>query len=222
MAALAGSYYFRNARPHLKSTKYLVLFLWITVLVEFIAGYVIVGFYSDYTYFSFIKDTPFQSNYWLYNIFHVIGFSFFCLYFASFLKKRSWKTLVLILTTLVIVVPGVYVFFTPSFFEPTSQILAISRTLLLFFSIVLFYFELLRSDLLLEIKTFLPFYISVGVLVFNLCVTPLDILFNYFNIVDGNELFVKLRLNVLLYANVFMYVTFIAGFLICSRKKKSY
>ena len=222
MAAVAGSYYLKKTIPQFKSSKYLVLFLWITVFVEMTASYVIVAYYSDYNIFSFVENTSFVSNFWLYNIYNVIGFSFLILYFISYLKNKYWKIVFLILTIGFVVVPSIVLFSTPAFFEPPSQFIIITRTLLLFFSIILFYFELLRSNLLLELKRFLPFYISVGVLVFNLCVTPLDILFHYFNIVDGNELFVKLRLNVMLYANIFMYVTFTVGFLICSRKKKSY
>lgn len=221
IAAFTGSYYLRKTKAPFKNTKYLVILLWATLIVEIFASYVIVGYYSNYEIFTFIKDTPFKGNYWLYNIFNVVSFSFFSLYFISFLSDRKWKMLFLILILAGIVIPGVYMWFTPGFFLPASNFLIISRTLVLFFSIVVFYFELLRSNLLLDIKGFLPFYISVGVLVFNLCVPPLEILLPYFSISDGNELFVKLRINIMLYAIIFMYGTFSVGFLICSRKKKS-
>ena len=221
MAAATGSYYLSKANPSFKNTRYLVILLWSTVFVEVLASYVIFGYYSNYEIFPFLKGTSFVSNYWLYNIFNIVSFSFLTLYFISFLSDRKWKVIFWLLTLCVIIIPGVAVFFTSKFFQPPSNFIIISRTLVLFLSILVFYFELLKSNMLLEIKTFLPFYISVGVLVFNLCVPPLDILLPYFSIVDGNELFVKLRLNIMLYANIFMYGTFSAGFLICSIKKKS-
>ncbi|MCW8981918.1 MAG: hypothetical protein OQJ83_11085, partial [Altibacter sp.] len=84
---------------------------------------------------------------------------------------------------------------------------------------VLFYFELLRSDMLLQLKHFLPLYISAGVLVFNLCVTPIDIFSEYFK---NNTFLVELKVYVYLYANIFMYSSFIIGFIVCSKKKRSY
>ena len=113
-------------------------------------------------------------------------------------------------------------FYYDGFFPSSPKFITIAGTFLLFFSVMFFYFELLRSDLVLQLKRFLPFYISVGVLVFNLSITPIEILSQYFNLEEGNELFIKLHINVLLIANIFMYSTFILGFIICSRKKKFY
>lgn len=222
MAALSGSYYLKRDISHFKNTKYLVIFLWVTIFVEIVASYAVLPYYYDYKVLDLIKETPFKNNFWIYTIYNIASFSFFTLYFVSFLKNEFWKTIFRVLTICFIVVSGIIIISTGSFFESSPQFVPIAGTLLLFFSVVLFYFELLRSDLLLQLKKLLPFYISVGVLVFNLCVTPIDILSQYFNLTGGNELFVKLHLNVLFFANVFMYGTFILGFLICSRKKKSY
>lgn len=220
MAALAGSYYLVKNTTRAKNSKYLVLFLWVTVFVEVIASYALIAYYSDYKYFAFVEGTPFKNNFWLYNVYIVLSFSFFTLYFASFLKNKYWKIIFLALTISFIVISGIIVISTGLFFESIPQFVSLTGTLLLFFSVVMFYFELLRSDLLLQLKKLLPFYISVGVLVFNLCVTPIDLLSQHFSV--ENELFVKLHLNVLFFANIFIYSTFIFGFLICSRKKKSY
>jgi len=222
MAALSGSYYLKRDISHFKNTKYLVIFLWVTVFVEIVASSAVLPYYYDYKVLALIKETPFKNNFWIYNVYNIASFSFFTLYFVSFLKNEYWKTIFRVLTICFIVVSGIIIISTGSFFESSPQFVPIAGTLLLFFSVVLFYFELLRSDLLLQLKKLLPFYISVGVLVFNLCVTPIDILSQYFNLTDGNELFVKLHTNVLFFANVFMYGTFIFGFLICSKKKKSY
>lgn len=222
LAALAGIYYLRKSASPSKNSKYFVLFLWFTVSVEVIASYVIVAYYSDYKYFSFVEGTPFRNNYWLYNIYNVLNFSFFSFYFTSFFKNKYWKNIFYALIISFIVASGSVILSTGTFFESTPQFVTLTGTLLLFFSVVLFYFELLRSDMLLQLKRFLPFYISVWVLVFNLCIAPIDILSQYFSIEDGNELFVKLHLYVLFFANIFIYSTFIFGFLICSRKKKSY
>lgn len=222
LAASTGTYYLRKNLSQFKSTKYLVLFLWITVFVELVGSYAPIGYFSDYTIFSFVQGTPFENNYWWYNSYSVLSFSFFILYFISFSKNKYWKLIFQILVGTFLLVSILIFIFSGTFFIGYSPYLTIAGTLLLFFSVVMFYFELLRSEFLLQLKRFLPFYISVGVLVFNLCVTPIEIFIQYFNLKDGNELFVTLRSNVLLYANIFMYSTFILGFLICLKKKKHF
>lgn len=221
MAAVAGSYYLKSTVPQFKTTRFVVYFLWFTVFVELLGSYAPIAYFSEYTFLESIVGTPFANNFWLFNIFNVLNYSFFSFYFISILKNKFWKNIFFGLIISFVVISILAFVFTPSFFKPSSQLLVISGTLLLFLSIIMFYFELLRSDYLLQLKRFLPFYISVGVLVFNLCVTPIEILSQYFSIADGNELFVKLHINVLLFANIFIYGTFILGFLICSRKKKS-
>ena len=221
LAAATGTYYLRKNLSQYKSTKYLVLFLWFTVFVEGVGSYSPAAYFSNYKFLPFILETPFEENYWWYNIYTSISFSFYILYFISFLKKGYWKRIFKVSVGVFLLSSILIFIFSGSFFEGYPPYLTIAGTFLLFFSVVLFYFELLRSDILLQLKRFLPFYISVGVLVFNLCVTPIEIFIQYFSLKDGNELFVTLRSNVLLYANIFMYATYTFGFLIFSRKKKS-
>lgn len=221
-AAFIGIYYLKRDFPKPISTKYLVYFLWLTVFVEVVGAYAPIAYFSDYKIFSVVHGTSLENNFWWYNMYTALGFSFYVLYFTSFLKNRYLKSIFQI-SVIAFLISSIFVFiFSGTFYEGYSPYLTIAGTLLLFFSVVFFYFELLRSDMLLQLKQFLPFYISVGVLAFNLCVTPIELFIQYFNLEGGNELFVKLRSNVLLYANIFMYSTFILGFIVCSRKKKSY
>lgn len=222
LAASTGTYYLKKGSLKFKSTEYLVLFLWFTVFVEIVGSYAPIAYFSNYRIFSAVLETPFENNFWWYNIYAALSFSFYVLYFVSFLKNRYWK-LVFQVSIVAFLISSILIFiFGGTFFKGFSPYLTIAGTLLLFFSVVFFYFELLRSDLLLQLKRFLPFYISVGVLVFNLCVTPIELFVQYFNLEGGNESFVTLRSNVLLYANIFMYSIFIIGFLVCSKKKKYY
>ena len=221
LAASAGTYYLRRNVSQFKNTKYLVLFLWLTVFVEAVGFYAPFAYFSDYTMFPFVQGTPFENNYWWYNIYITLSFSFYVLYFISFLKNSYWKSVFKALVGAFLLSSISIFIFSDTFFKGFPPFVTISGTLLLFFSVILFYFELLRSDLLLQLKGLLPFYISVGVLMFNLCLTPIEIFIQYFNLKGGNELFVTLRSNVMLYGNIFMYSTYTLGFLICSRKKKS-
>jgi len=219
LAVLAGAYYLRNV-PALKSTKYLVVFLWITIFVELVCAYPAIAYFSDYKYFNFVKDTPFDDNYWIYNVYIIISYLFYIYYFRSFLKNKVLKVLFKYFMFFYFILAVGYLFLDNIFFNGISEFASITGTLLLVFVVVAFYFELLKSDVLLNLKHFLPLYISVGVLMFHLCITPIDIFTKYYQ--AQYPYFVQLKASVYLFANIFLYSTYILGFIVCSRKKRSY
>ena len=219
LAALSGTYYLRKV-PSLKSTRYLVIFLWITVILDLICAYPAIAYLSDYKYFGFVKNTPFDDNYWIYNIYIIVSYLFYVYYFRSFLKNRVLHGILKYLMILYLFLSLGYLFIDDVYFHGISDFASITGTLLLVFSVIVFYYELLKSDVLLNLKHFLPLYISVGVLIFHLCITPIDIFSEYYDV--RNTFYVQLKANVYLYGNIFLYSTYIIGFLVCSSKKTFY
>lgn len=219
LAAIAGTYYLRKV-PSLKSTKYLVYFLWLTVIIEFIGAYPAIAYFSEYKYFTFVKETPFDDNYWIFNIYVIVSYIFYLYYFRSFLKSNILKVSFKYLMILYVLTSICYLFIDDVYFDRISEFSSIAGTLLLVFVVIAFYYELLKSDVLLNLLHFLPLYISVGVLIFHLCITPIDIFSEYYD--EKNTFYVQLKANVYLYGNIFLYSIYTLGFLICSRKERSY
>jgi len=219
LAALTGIYYLNKVGSN-KITRRFAIFLWIIFSVEIFGLYPALGYYTDYEYLSFIEGTWYVSNYWLYNPFLIFSFSFYIYYFRSYIDDKFWRQLIKYLTIAYIFMSIFNLFVSDVFLEGYSQFTTIGGTLILIFTIIIFYFELLKSDVLLKLKYFLPLYISVGAFIFYLCITPVDIFSRYFG--GQNQFFVQFRLNIYQYLNVFLYSTYILGFIVCSRKKKSY
>jgi hypothetical protein len=188
-------------------------------VVELVSTYAVIAHYSGYKYLSFVEGTPYEDNKWLYNIYGLVNFTFFTYYFGSFLKGSLVRSIVKYAAISYVLASILYLLFTDTYFIRISQFSNIGGTLLLLAVIFLFYFQLLKSDTILNLKYFLPFYISIGVLIFNLCITPLDI-FSEFYLVK-NIIFWKIKNIAYLFSNIFMYSSFILGFIIC-RRKKSY
>ena len=219
-AAIAGVYYLKKVPVISRPSKMLVAFLWFTFLIEVIASYSPIAYFSEYRFFSFVEDSVFRRNRWLYNIYNIIGPVFFVYYFRSYINNKIYKKLLLILTILFVISSCINLALTDVFFKFESQYVNLAGTFLLFFSIILFFFQLLKSDHILNLKRFLPIYIAIAVMLFSLCVTPLTIYSEFFRTSTGNQLFVDLHVRALLYSNIFMYSFFILGFIICSRTKK--
>ena len=199
--------------------RHLVIFLWITFFVEVIGAYAPIAYFSDYKYFSIVENTAFEDHKWLYNPYILYSYIFLPLYFVQLLRNQKWRFGLKAAIAVFGVSALLNLVFSGVYFESNALFTILVGTLLLIVCIILFYFELLQTDLILKLKKFLPMYISVGLMVFNLCVTPVDIFSEYFS--EENTFFVKLHNAVYLYTNIFMYSLFAIGFIICSRKKTS-
>ena len=219
LSVLAGIYYIKKSESKLPITKYFVWFLGFTFFTEVIGAYSPIAYFSEYEYFGFVEGTNFERNKWLYNFYSLVFAVFYTIYFRNYLKNKLWRFILKVLIVLFVISSIINLSVTGVFFKADSEFVNLLGTFLIFFSITLFYFELLRSDILLNLKRFLPIYVSIGVLVFTLCMTPLSIFSEYFN--DKNKAFVELQSHLILYSNLFMYSFFIIGFYIC-RKRTTY
>lgn len=218
LAAIAGCIYLKRIAPR-DFTKHLVTLLWVTVVVEIFAHYTAIAYYSNYRFLSFVQNTPFERNYWLYNIFTIYQFFVLVSFFRSKLQSQAVKRVLKVLLVLFLLISVFSNFWFDWYFTSHSPVILITGSLILFASIGCYYLEILRSDKILYFYKLLPFYISVGVLVFFLCVTPLFIYSTYFK--SSNGTYILLHKVILYTTNTFMYGFFIYGFLRCSRTKNS-
>lgn len=219
-SGIAGIYYIMKVPAISTSSKLLVAFLWFTFFLEVIGSYSPIAYFTDYRLFSFVEDTAFRKNFWMYNIYAIISPVFFVYYFRFYISNKAQRLILLVLTMLFVVSSVLNLALTDVFFKFESQYVNLAGTFLLIVSISFFFLQLLKSDYILNLKRFLPIYIAVPVMIFYLCVTPISIFSEYFKTSTGNNLFVDLHVHILLYSNIFMYSFFILGFIICSKTKE--
>lgn len=218
IAALAGVYYLSKTKTT-KWNYYLVIFLWITVIFEITGLYSTFAYFTDYKYFSYVEHSDFRANFWLFNIYAIFAFSFLSLYYRSFLTSKTSRSILKILIGLYVLISVTVLFFSDVFFGGFSKFSFFSGVLLLLLSVFMYYYELLLTDKILNLKYNLSFYFSVGLILFYVCITPLTFMSNY--LASENGMFLKLYDDFLLYGNLFLYSTFIFAFLVCSKKNKS-
>ena len=216
LAFACGLYYY--AKNKSKPTFYFVWFLGITVFSELLSWY---AYFLDSGFLNFLEDTIFESNYWLSNTYGIISYLFYINYFKWYLlDKKSIKT-INVMSVFFLVVSAVEIMISGGFFLKFMPISNMLGTILVFISIAFYYLELLKSDQILLIHRSLPFYVSVGALLFHLCTTPLFIYSVYYsNSIDPG--FVNLYRHIIFGINILLYSIYIAGFLICSQTKNPY
>lgn len=208
-------YYLRNKS---KPTYYFVWFLGTTVFFELLNWY---AYFVDLGFLSFLKGTVFESNYWSANIYGIISYMFYINYFKLYLLDKNLVKVINLFSVIFLIVNICEIIFSGGFFLRFMPISNILGTLFVFISIAFYYLELLKSDQILAVQRSLPFFVSVGALLFHLCTTPLFIYSIYYsNSIDPS--FVNLYRHVIFGINILLYSIYIVGFLICSQTKNPY
>lgn len=217
-AAIAGSVYIIRSYRSSFVLKVFVGYLWFMICVETIGFYPAYAYFSDYTSLSFIKDTPFERNFWLYNIHKIVSSMAYLSFFICQLEERKLRRIFWILLGFFTISSVLNLIFSGVFFVRHSTYTTVLGTIFLVILILVYYYELLRSNRILDFYNDYIFYISVGALVWHLSVTPLFIYNNYFSLQSPD--FIILHSWILRMANIFLYGNIIMGFWLSYRKDK--
>lgn len=220
LAAIIGTIYLIKRKYRVdKLTRYFVWFLWVTVFVELIFGW-IPWFVYKVDSLLYLKKTFLRNNYWAYNIYFIISFMFYVFYFKRNLNSKKFKDILNIVMIIYFVLSVSDLVFTNIYFTGISLVTYIIGSILIFLSVMIYFFEILQSDKILSFHKEIPFYVAVGSMVFHLVVTPLFIYMEYYS--KKNMDFVTVKRFILYSANIFMYTCYILGFIVCYKKNKSY
>lgn len=216
-AAISGIFYLKRTLNLVPYAKLFVGYLWLVVAVETIGFYPAYNFFTDFSHMPGVKGTLFEKNNWLYNIYNVIKFAIFYIFFIAQLQNYKSKTLYKWITIFFVVSAVINFLFTDVFFNRGSAYTYITGSLILMSIIFVYYIELLKSDRILDFYKSLPFYISVGLLLWHVTITPLYIYNKYFTLASPE--FIKLHSTILKASNVFLYGIYIVAFIICTSIK---
>ncbi|WP_271782688.1 hypothetical protein [Aquimarina algiphila] len=219
IAAVAGTIYLNKNREDLPS-RYFVWFLWFTVVIEKIG--LVRRFVLKSEYLDFLKDTIIgESNYWIYNPYLIISVFFYVRYLMWNIRSKKIRSILNFLSYLYVFSSIVnFISYSEKFFNSHSAYGFIVGSTLILLSIILYFYEVLQDDIILEFKKSLPFYVTAGVLVFYLTVTPFFIHSKYYS--TPNPGFIKIYTFIITIANIIMYTCYTIGFVVCLRKNRSY
>ena len=216
-AAIAGSLYVYKSRDNI--TRFFVYYLWLTVIVENLALY--AGFmHNNYNndLFILIKNSPFCSNYWLYNVRAIILIILLGNYYSELISNIKFKNYIKILVIGFSVFSIFYLIYSDSFFYNNIPYGFMLRNLIISSFVCLYYFSVIKSDQVLTFYKSKHFYIGTALLIWSLAITPLFIFQGYYSFENPN--FLYLRQFILLCANIIIYLCFTSVFLLSYFKMK--
>lgn len=215
LAACAGTLHLVKAQKLRTGIKFFVGFLWFNFFYDLLGMYPIWAYYDNYQLAPFLKDSPFARNFWYYNNYHVIKFLVLSQLFIVQLTHPESQNFRKILSKLrwVFVIYSIVCFASfGNYLYQYDYTVIIFGTFFLVACIMAYLLQMLRTDQILHFRSDLLFYIAIALLLYELCIAPINIYATYFN--EGNMDFVQFYARILRYANIYLYGIYILGFLI--------
>ena len=194
LAAIFATVYFKKYRD--SSDKFFVYFLWYTFLLE-ITGRLLEKAFG-------------LNNIWLYNAFTITSFLFYFYWFINILNGKTLKKIVIIFAGVFLIVAFVSLYYE-SWLVYHKYAFIVGALFVLVLTVLHFY-QLLRSDEVLEVRFKLSFWISTGLLLFYMGMIPLFILSEYMRVRSFSFNVILISLNVILYS------CYIIGFIWTKKK----
>lgn len=217
-AAVAGTIYLKHTNTQTPYSKIFVFYLWLVVIVEIIGIYPAVNYFTNFSFIPVVEGTVFERNFWLYNSYNIVKFVVLFLFFKAQLRNKINIKIFNWIVPGFVIIAILNLIFSDVFFTRSSAFTYITGSLILMILIFVYYIELLKSDRILFFYKTLAFYISVGLLLWHVAVTPLFIYNKYFSMTSPE--FVQLHSTILKFSNYFLYGIYIIAFIICLPKNK--
>ncbi|TBW26693.1 hypothetical protein [Gramella sp. KN1008] len=218
LAAFAGFLYLKKSPYVSPEIKFFILYLFYIVLAEFYTFIPIYAWVHDYEVLSFYENSVFRRSQWLGNINVIVYGICFSQIFIRNLRNMKLRAYLIIFLYVFVVGSILRHMTSGDFFNSTDIYIRVVQTFFVVICIGLNYLELLRSESVLYFHRDIKFYISVGVVLWSLCVFPLDIYDDFFTL--ENPYFIQVDTIVKGYANVFLYSVYTLGFYMDYRYKR--
>ena len=201
ITAIIGTIYFYKYKH--TCLKYFLLILWYVVINEFL------GF--------FLKKAGFTYNVIIYNIYHLINFSFLFILYKTYIKNSIHKKYIKYFLVIYIISFFGNMFYQ-NYFTQAQTIPFIIGAVFLIISIVFYFSEILNTDKVLYINKNLFFWISIGLFLYHIGKIPTRIIRNYYNEIP-NFKSISITESSL---SIIMCICFIIGFIWSEKDKQFY
>ncbi|NRB59131.1 MAG: hypothetical protein HRU50_04225 [Winogradskyella sp.] len=216
VAALSASYYWIKTKD--QAIRPFVWYLWLIVFIETFGFYPYLYIHFDHPYIDWIEHSVIRRNTWLYNLKSIIDIFLIGLFILRNTNKKfvhRGVNLVVVSCTVFIIS---YYLISGNFFKTTIAYDSAIQTFAIFVMVILYYQELLKSEDFLEFYKSHVFYLLSGLLIFQICLTPISLFMGYY--LKTNQNFVEFRKSFFTISNVLLYSCYTFAFFYSLHHKK--
>ena len=211
LAAIVGILCYKKFKN--TATLYFIYFLVYLSICDFLGSY--TYYIANNGFFSFLKGTLFVKNYWWFTLFwEVLAIVFFTYYYNRILENDKFKGVIKYSAFAFILFSVVYIGLNiGAYLNSSLPIISILGAIIIFLCAGFYFIEILLSDKVLEFYKSINFYISVAIFFWWLIITPIVFFEKYNSTSDWD--FVFLKWQIILFANISMYLTFTFALIFC-------
>lgn len=137
----------------------------------FFAGYILISMTDFFFYFYFKLTNSFTERF--YSISMTVVFFLYLLYYFKLFSMQILRKIQSILLVGYVLSIAAMSYLDEGLFSHFSFNMLYVSILFLTFSIILFLYQTFNSDKIFEIKNYLPFWVSVGLLIFYIGIIPI-------------------------------------------------
>ena len=206
-AALAGILCFKKFKND-KASKYLIYFLIYINCIEILASYTVI-IDANPSFSSLketLKNTVFKKNYWWYFLTWFIGANvFFSCYYYLIAENTSIKKAIKLILFLTLIFQ--FIFFVLFMSSSNYDYMIYAEVIDLFvivFLISSYFIQLLNLENIISFYKLLPFYVSIGTLVFFIVTTPLTFFERYFTLSDPEYISLKYSIKLINFLQLYL------------------
>ncbi len=210
MAAVTGLWYLKKSKKVLPEIKTFVGYLVLIVIFELYAYLPILAYLENYEILSFYKNSLFRRNVWWANLIRVIGCVCYTYIFSKTLPWLSIRKLFKWILVLFSIFSVISFGTSGEFFHFIDNRVQIVAVFIVLSSVLCYYLRSLIFDADIKFYQDLRFYISVGIVIWHLCVVPINIYSGFFS--TNNPMYLELSTQVMRYSNIFLYSIITVGF----------
>jgi len=204
------------------TSRYFIYFLISAVIADFIGSY---PYYIDKIewldpIYRWIEGTMFLEGNWWTTLYWSVGAAlFYAFYFGKILNQKRFKRMLRYASILLVLVSLISIVFDWKSFMLSSVISIEIVSFGLIVMVSFFYFlEIINSEKILTFYKSLNFYIAVIIFIWKLVTTPL--LFYDMYLTSSDWAFVLLKWKIIIFFNMFMYLSFAVALIACKPEKK--
>ncbi|RPD96023.1 hypothetical protein EGM88_11190 [Aureibaculum marinum] len=208
-ATLVGTiFYFKYKNT---SFKYILFVLWLIVLTE------VLGYFYEELGIYYTDNNGDVYNLFLYNLLSFIIFPVYYLIYYRTLKNTTYKKIIKFFIIIFITLCAINWLFFQNFFTENMLYPRIIANLFLTISIIFYFVELLKSDKIINFQRSIPFWVSVGLLIYYTSTIPFTVVQNSY-MFSSESATIKIFIMRSLLSTA-MYLIFTFGFIWSTKEK---
>lgn len=193
---VVGSFYYYKIRES-KPLRLFFIFLVYSLVTEIL---------GSYTAYSSRPNTAY-----IYNIWNFVSYLFFSYFFLNYIKTK-WKRLIIYFFALVVVILFIVnAFFYQDFFKDVFRYHKMLCSIFICIVIVMYFSEILMSDLILNFKKSMSFWIALGVFIMEIGIIPIFVIGE---LIEYRGVFRY----IIFLLNILMGASFIIGFVVSKKE----